>query len=338
MSYTVKQLAKLLDARVIGDGDCVIDRAMPVDEASSGAISFVGSAKYAGCLQTTRASALIVNEALAEQVKGTALVVANPRAAHARVVALLYPLPIREPGIHTTAVVDASARVATSACIAANAVIEAGVQIGEGSYIGPGCVVGRDSNIGNHVQLNANVTIYYGCRIGDDCIIHSGSVIGADGFGFEREGEQWLKIPQVGGVVIGRNVEIGACSTVDRGALKDTVIEDGVKLDNHIQIAHNVYVGANTVMSNGVGVAGSTRIGKNCLIGGMTGIKDNIEIVDDVIITAMSLVSKPLTKPGSYSSNTPIDDTRTWRKNTARFRQLDELARKIHQLEKKIKD
>ena len=196
--------------------------------------------------------------------------------------------------------------------------------------------MGCNSEIGHNSYLHANVTVYDDCALGEGCIIHSSSVIGADGFGFEHDQGEWVKIPQIGGVKIGNHVEIGACSTVDRGALYDTVIEDGVKLDNHIQIGHNVRVGAHTIMSNGVGVAGSTVIGKNCLIGGMTGIKDNIEIADNVIITAMSLVSKSLTKAGSYSSNTPIDDTRTWRKNSARFRQLDELARRIRQLEKQL--
>ncbi|HEX5637342.1 MAG TPA: UDP-3-O-(3-hydroxymyristoyl)glucosamine N-acyltransferase, partial [Gammaproteobacteria bacterium] len=197
---------------------------------------------------------------------------------------------------------------------------------------------GRHAIIGAGVHLYANVTIYYGCSIGDNTIIHSSSVIGADGFGFEFDQGEWVKSPQIGAVRIGKNVEIGACSTVDRGALHDTVIDDGVKLDNHVQIAHNVQVGAHTVMSNGVGVAGSTKIGKNCIIGGMAGIRDNIEITDNVMITGMALVSKSLDKPGSYSSNTPIDDTQTWRKNSARFRQLDEMARRIAQLEKKLKE
>ena len=338
MAYTLNQLAEQVGGRVVGDGDCVIECAMSIDEADAGAISFVSSAKFAGFLESTRASAVIINEDLLEQARVPALVVSNPRATHARVLALLYPQPEPEAGVHPTAVIHPLASVAASASIGAHVVIEADAVVGEHSFLGPGCVLGRGSTLGQYVQLNANVSVYHGCHIGDYTIIHAGSVIGADGFGFEKDGEQWLKIPQVGGVVIGRHVEIGACSTVDRGALKDTVIEDGVKLDNHIQIAHNVHVGENTVMSNGVGVAGSTRIGKNCLIGGMTGIKDNIEITDNVIITAMSLVSKPLTKAGSYSSNTPIDDTRTWRKNTARFRQLDELARRLQQLEKKIKD
>ena len=338
MAFTLKQLAHEVGGRVVGDADCVIERALPVDDSASGAISYVGSAKFARHLQTSRAEALVISAELEEDLKGSAIVVDNPRAAFAKITALLYPAFRPAPGIHETAVIDSSARIAATATVSANVVIEAGAVIEDGVYIGPGCVIGRDSVVGKQSRLNASVTVYHGCRIGESCIIHSATVIGADGFGFEPDNGEWLKIPQVGGVVIGNKVEIGACSTVDRGALKDTVIEDGVKLDNHIQIAHNVYIGANTVMSNGVGVAGSTRIGKNCLIGGMTGIKDNIEITDDVIITAMSLVSKPLTRPGSYSSNTPIDDTRTWRKNSARFRQLDELARKIHQLEKNIKE
>jgi len=321
MAFTLQQLADKIGGKVVGDGSCLIERALPVDQSAAGAISFVASAKFGKFLHDTRAEAVIISPALEADTRVPAIVVDNPRAAYAKITALLYPPYRHAPGVHTSAVIEAGAQVAATATIGANAVIEAGASIEDAAYVGPGCVVGRDSVIGNNVQLYANVTVYHGCRIGENTIIHASSVIGADGFGFEHDQGEWLKIPQVGGVVIGKNVEIGACSTVDRGALKDTVIEDGVKLDNHVQIAHNVHVGANTVMSNGVGVAGSTRI-----------------ITDDVIITAMSLVSKPLTKPGSYSSNTPIDDTRTWRKNTARFRQLDELARKIHQLEKQVKE
>ena len=338
MAYKLSELAAHVNGEITGNGDCLIDSVASVEEAGKGAISFVSSNKYKKHLLATEAEAVIVTPELSEGLTLPAIVVANPRAAYARIAALLYPAYKPAAGIHATAIIDESAVVSSSASIAAHVVIDAGVVIGDNVYLGPGCVVGRNSRVANNSYLHANVTVYHDCQIGENCIIHSATVIGADGFGFEHDQGEWLKIPQVGGVIIGNNVEIGACSTVDRGALRDTVIEDGVKLDNHIQIAHNVRVGANTVMSNGVGVAGSTIIGKNCLIGGMTGIKDNIEIADNVMITAMSLVSKPLTKPGSYSSNTPIDDTRTWRKNSARFRQLDELARKIHQLEKTIKE
>jgi len=336
MSFTLSQLAQKVGARFIGNGDCVIDSVAPVQNSSQNAISFVSSSKFSKFLSDTKAGAVIVTEELSENLTIPALVVENPRACYARITALLYPVFKPEAGIHQSAVVDVTATVDVTAYIGANAVIEAGAQIGANVYVGSACVIGRDSKISDNTYLHANVTIYFGCYIGENCIIHSATVIGADGFGFEHDNGEWVKIPQVGGVRIANNVEIGACSTVDRGAVEDTVIEEGVKLDNHIQIGHNVRVGAHTIMSNGVGVAGSTIVGKHCLIGGMTGIKDHIEITDNVIITAMSLVTKSLSKPGSYSSNTPIDDTRTWRKNSARFRQLDEIARRLSKLEKQL--
>ncbi|MDH5734716.1 MAG: UDP-3-O-(3-hydroxymyristoyl)glucosamine N-acyltransferase [Gammaproteobacteria bacterium] len=333
-SYTLAKLAEKVGGRIVGNGDCVISRVASIENAGPGAICFIYSSKFSKFLEDTNAEAVILTPELAVDAKVPALIVDKPRAAFAHITALLYPHYKPDAAIHPSAVIDASAQIADSAYIGANVVIEAGARIGEGVYLGPGCVIGRDSVCLANAYLHANVTIYYGCSIGMNTIIHSGTVIGADGFGFEHDGKEWVKIHQVGGVRIGNNVEIGACSTVDRGAVSDTIIEDGVKLDNHIQIAHGVKVGENTIMSNGVGVAGSTTIGKNCMVGGMTGIRDNIEITDNVMITAMSLVSKSLTKPGSYSSNTPIDDTATWRKNTARFRQLDEIARRVTQLER----
>jgi len=336
MQYTLAQLAKKFGGTINGDGDCTVDSVAPVEYSNESAISFVSSAKYSKYLADTSAAAVIITEELVNDLTTPALVVKNPRATYARIAELLYPVVKPEAGIHPSAVVNKSASIDATACIGANCVIEAEVKISAGACIESGCVIGSNSEIGHNSYLHPNVTVYKDCVLGENCIIHSSTVIGADGFGFEQDEGEWIKIPQIGGVKIGNDVEIGACSTVDRGALYDTIIDDGVKLDNHIQIGHNVKVGAHTLMSNGVGVAGSTVIGKNCLIGGMTGIKDNIEIADNVIITAMSLVSKSLTKAGSYSSNTPIDDTRTWRKNSARFRQLDELARRIKQLEKQL--
>jgi UDP-3-O-[3-hydroxymyristoyl] glucosamine N-acyltransferase len=338
MAYTLLELADQVGGAVVGKGDCVITHVASIQQADAGAISYVGSVKYQKYLVQTAASAVIVTQELAAGLTVPALVVKNPRATHARVTTLLHPPYIPAAGIHPRAVIAKSATIAASASIAANVVIDDFAMVGEGACIEAGCVIGRHAVIGAGVHLYPNVTIYYGCTIGDYSIIHSSSVIGADGFGFEMDQGAWLKIPQIGAVRIGKHVEIGACSTVDRGALNDTVIEDGVKLDNHVQIAHNVQVGEHTIMSNGVGVAGSTKIGKNCIIGGMAGIRDNIEITDNVMITGMALVSKSLDKPGSYSSNTPIDDTKTWRKNSARFRQLDEMARRIAQLEKKLKE
>ncbi len=338
MAYTLKQLADYLGASHRGDGNLQISSVASLENAQTGDICFVGSDKYLTALKASAASAVIIRDDLLQSTSLPAIIVDNPRAAYARLVSYLYPEVKPAAGIHPTAVVDPSATVADTATIAAQVVIEAGAVIAEDVRIDAGCFVGRDSHIGRGSHLYPNVTIYHQCTLGEYCIMHSSSVVGSDGFGFEYDQGEWIKVPQIGGVVIGNAVEIGACSVVDRGALQDTVIEDGVKLDNHVQIAHNVHVGAHTVMSRGVGIAGSTRIGKHCLFAGMTGVKDHIEIVDNVTVTAMSMVSKSLTEAGSYSSNTPIDETRNWRKNSARFRQLDEMARRIRQLEKQIHD
>ena len=336
MSYTLKQLADFLNVNVQGNEDVVINSVASVESALEGDICFVSNAKYIDALRESSASAVIVKEGVLENIDIAALIVDNPRATYARVVDLLYPRKLPEPGIHPTACIEKSAKVSVSASIGANVVIEANAEIADDAVIEAGCVIGRNSQIGKSTHLYPNVTVYYDCTIGEQCILHSSSVVGSDGFGFEFDKNEWLKISQVGGVRIGNKVEIGACSVVDRGALNDTVIEEGVKLDNHVQIAHNVHVGAHTVMSRGVGVAGSTRIGKNCIIGGMAGIRDNIEITDNVMITAMTIVSKSLKQPGSYSSTTPIDETKSWRKNSVRFRQLDDMAKRIRQLEKQI--
>lgn len=338
MSYTLQALADHIGAKLIGNAGLLIKTVAPIDAASRGDICFVISNKYVSSLKNTSASAVILQEELAAESPVPCLVVENPRAAYAKIVALLYPEYIPVPSVHETAVIDPDASVAKTAYIGPHVVIEEGAIIEGGARIDAGCFIGRNSRIGHSTHLYSNVTVYHECAIGECCIIHSSSVIGSDGFGFEFDQGEWIKVPQVGGVVIGNAVEIGACSVVDRGALQNTVIEDGVKLDNHVQIAHNVTVGEHTVMSRGVGIAGSTKIGKNCLFAGMTGVRDHIEIADNVTVTAMSMVSKSLTKAGSYSSNTPIDDTRTWRKNSARFRQLDEMAKRIQQLEKLVKN
>jgi UDP-3-O-[3-hydroxymyristoyl] glucosamine N-acyltransferase len=338
MAHTLQQLADYLGASHRGDDKLQISSVASLEDAQQGDICFVGSDKYLKALEHSAASAVIIREDLLQATSLPAIIVDNPRAAYARLVSYLYPELKPAAGIHPSAVIDPSARVADTATIAAQVVIEAGAEIAEDVRIDAGCFVGRDSRIGRGTHLYPNVTIYHQSTLGEYCIMHASSVVGSDGFGFEYDQGEWIKIPQIGGVVIGNRVEIGACSVVDRGALQDTVIEDGVKLDNHVQIAHNVHVGEHTVMSRGVGIAGSTRIGKHCLFAGMTGVKDHIEITDNVTVTAMSMVSKSLTKAGSYSSNTPIDETRNWRKNSARFRQLDEMARRIRQLEKQLQE
>jgi UDP-3-O-[3-hydroxymyristoyl] glucosamine N-acyltransferase len=241
-------------------------------------------------------------------------------------------------GIAPSAVIAADAIISDSVTVDANAVIQSGAVIGEHSYIGSGTVVGKNVTIGNHSYLNANVTVYADCIIGDECILHSGVVIGADGFGFVKDADAYFKVPQLGRVRIADHVEIGANTCVDRGALLDTVIGEGVKLDNHIQIGHNVEIGEHTVISACSCIAGTVKIGKFCLFGGSVGVRDNIEITDNVMITGRTLVSASILKPGSYSSSTPMDETANWRKNAARFRTLDKMARRLNKLEKMVAD
>ena len=337
MSFTLSQLAKETNCSVHGNGECRIDSLCLLQDGRPGAIGFISSAKYATYLQDTQAEAVILTKNLAKSSPIPALITNNPRATYARISSLLYPPKVPGKGIHPTAVIAPSATIAADAYVGAHSVIGGNVRIQHRVVIGSHCSIEKDCFIGKRSHLYSNVALYRDCHIGQDCILHSGAVIGADGFGFEYAQGEWLKIQQIGGVRIGNNVEIGACSTVDRGALENTIIHDGVKLDNHIQIAHNVQIGANTVLANGVGVAGSVKIGQNCTIGGMVGIRDGIEITNNVMITAMSMVTKSLTQAGSYSSNTPIDDTQTWRKNSARFKHLDTLAKKVHRLENEIK-
>ncbi|VAW56099.1 UDP-3-O-[3-hydroxymyristoyl] glucosamine N-acyltransferase [hydrothermal vent metagenome] len=336
MGYTLKQLADHLGEQVYGDESIVIQAVACIESAVESDISFVYSSKYISKLRNTKAGAVIIKREMLKEAKVASIVSDNPRAAYAKIVSLLYPQEYPQASIHTSANIHATANVAKTAHIGANVVIEADADIADNVIIEAGCVIGRSSRIGPFTRLYPNVTIYNNCFLGEHCILHSSSVIGSDGFGFEFYQNKWLKIPQVGGVRIGNHVEIGACSVVDRGALKDTIIENGVKLDNHVQIAHNAYVGAHTVMSRGVGIAGSTKIGKNCMIGGMAGIRDNVEIADNVIITAMSFVTKSIKTAGSYSSTTPIDETVSWRKNSVRFKQLDIMAKQIRKLEKQI--
>ncbi len=336
MGYTLKQLAEHLGISVRGDENVVINQVASIEKAVAGDISFVSSSRYIADLRVTSASAVIIKPDMLNDVVVPVLIVDNPRAAYAKIVNLFYPMIKPPQGIHKTAFIDSTADVSDTACIGANVTIDAYAKVGDEVIIDAGCVIGRNSQIGQSTHLYPNVTVYYDCTIGKHCILHSSSVIGADGFGFEFTKNEWLKIPQVGRAIIGDHVEIGACSVVDRGALNDTVIENGVKLDNHVQIAHNAHIGAHTVMSRGVGIAGSCKVGKNCMIGGMAGVRDNIEITDNVIITAMSFVTKSIKKPGSYSSTTPIDATVSWRKNSVRFKQLDDMAKRIRQLEKQI--
>jgi UDP-3-O-[3-hydroxymyristoyl] glucosamine N-acyltransferase len=338
MPAKLSDLAKQTGARLEGDGDCLIERISEISTAATGDIAFVSNPKYKGFLEKTGASAVILKSDLLDACPALSLVTDNPRLVYAKVANILYPPKIMQPGIADTAVVANDANVDKTAGIAAGAIVSSNAIIKAGARVGAGCVIEEGAVIGINTIVNPNVTVGYGCTIGDDCILHSGIVIGADGFGFVKDGETYLKIPQLGFVHIGDNVEIGANTTIDRGALEDTVIGNGVKLDNQIQIAHGVTIGDNTVISAGSAIAGSTHIGSNCLFGGLVGIIDHLTIADNVIITGRTMVTRSISDAGSFSSGITVDTTENWRKNNARFRQLDKMAKRVAKLEKILKE
>ena len=262
------------------------------------------------------------------------LVAPSPYVAFARIAGLFDAEPTPAPGIHPSAVIAADAVVDPGATVGPFTVIGARSHVAAGAVLGPGCVVGDDCRIGPGCLLVARVTLVARVRLGARVRIHPGAVLGADGFGLAMDAGRWIKVPQMGGVLVGDDCEIGANTTIDRGAIEDTVLEDDVRLDNQIQVGHNVRIGAHTAMAGCVAVAGSARVGRYCLIGGAVGITGHIEICDRVTVTAMSLVTQSITQPGEYSSGMPVQDSRSWRRNGARFRQLDALARKIGALDK----
>ena len=278
-----------------------------------------------------------VREADADTRRGACLIAADPYVAFAKIAGLFERTVAASPGIHPSAVVAASARVAASASIGPFCVIGEQSGIGEGAVLGAHCSIGDRCHVGAQAHLVARVTLVRDVALGKRVLVHPGAVIGADGFGLAFDKNHWIKVPQLGGVRIGDDCEIGANTTIDRGAIGDTVLEEDVRLDNQIQIAHNVHVGAHTAMAGCAAVAGSARIGRYCLIGGGAGIVGHISIADKVTITARSLVTHSIVEPGEYSSGTPIQDNRAWRRNAARFKHLDELVRRVQQLEKEAK-
>lgn len=335
-TISLGQLVNALGGELIGDPELRVSRVATLEHASHDSIGFLANERYLSQLRSVRAGAVIVGLAQRAATDLPRIVCANPYAYFAKVSALLNPAQPRKPGKNPAALVDDTAIVETDAEIGPYAVVEAGVHIGPRAVIGPGCHVGRNVRIGADTQLYANVTIYPSCKIGARGILHAGVVIGADGFGIAMDEGRWIKVPQVGSVIIGDDVEIGANTTIDRGAMDDTVIEDGVKLDNQIQIGHNVHIGAHTAIAACVGVAGSTRIGRYCRIGGAAGITGHLTITDGVEISAHTLVTKSIEKPGTYTGAYPFETNRLWRRNAAGLRHLDELARRVTALEKRL--
>ncbi len=334
MAFSLAELAAHLGAGLHGEPDCQIHRVATLAHAGPGDISFFSNRRYKHQLATTHASAVLIAARDLDVCPVASLVLDNPYLGYARVAALLNPAPALSGGVHETAWISPAADVHPSTCIGPGCVVEAGVAVAAEVFIGPGCVVGSDSHIDSCSRLVANVTVCHGVHIGQRVLLHPGVVVGADGFGIANDDGVWVKIPQLGAVRIGDDVEIGANTTIDRGALEDTVIEDGVKLDNQIQIGHNVRIGAHTAIAGCVCIAGSTTIGRRCTIGGATAIGGHLELVDDVHLTGGSLVPKSIKQPGLYSSGLMVQDNRSWRRMHGRLGQLDDMARRLRALEK----
>ena len=331
----LSDIAAQLGGDVLGDGQTDIRRVATLASAGTGDIAFLSNRRYRNQLQMTRAAAVIVAPAFADDFAGPRIVTGDPYAYYARVASLLNPVGAGFSGVHPT--VASGSPLPASAAVGPHVSIGRGVALGENVVIHAGCVIGDDVNIGDGCLLYPNVTVYHGCRIGKRAILHSGAVIGGDGFGFAPEGRQWIKIPQVGGVTIGDDVEIGANTTVDRGALDDTVIGDGCKIDNLVQIAHNCNVGANSLLAGCAGLAGSVTLGEQCIVGGGGMVSGHVTLAPGTTLSGGSLVMKSIRKAGRYTSVFPIDTHDEWVRNAAHIRRLSRLAERISELEKKLK-
>jgi UDP-3-O-[3-hydroxymyristoyl] glucosamine N-acyltransferase len=338
MAVSLTELVARFGGELVGDGARMIRQVAPLERAASDEIGFVAQSKYLTQLTSTGAGAVILPVDARDATDLPRILASNPYLYFARVSALLNPPPRPLAGVHPAASVAADADIAKDACIAAGAVVGRGAHIGARTVVGANCVVGDDASIGEDCLLHANVTIYHQCEVGNRVILHSGCVIGSDGFGFAPSEDGWEKIPQIGRVLIADDVEIGACTTIDRGALEDTVIGEGVKLDNLIQVAHNVQIGAHTAIAACTGIAGSTKIGRNCMIGGAAMIFGHIEIADGTRISTNTLITKSLPKAGTYTSALPFSEHEVWQKNAVHMRNLDKLVNRVKQLEKRLNE
>jgi len=336
-SFSLAELAGQFGGTVIGDAAVRIRQVAPLETAGPGDLSFLTNRKYQKLLSTTRAAAVLLAQDCADATQLPRIVCKNPYASYARIAALINPEVRPAAGIHAKAVVDAQATVAPSASVGPCAVIEKGAKIGDRVVIGANCFVGQGARIGAHSHLHPNATVYHDCIIGERVILHSGVVIGADGFGMAMDEGRWLKIPQIGRVVIGDDVEVGASTTIDRGALDDTVIGEGVKLDNQIQIGHNCHIGAHTAIAGCTGIAGSTRIGKYCMLGGNAMISGHLTIADRVVVSGGTLVAKSIPEAGTYTAVFPMQPHAQWLKNAALVRHLHELMERVRSLEDEVK-
>jgi UDP-3-O-[3-hydroxymyristoyl] glucosamine N-acyltransferase len=339
-SATLGELAERFGCTLHGAVGLTVSRVATLSHAGPDAITFLANPAYRRQLASSRAGAVILEERYRGDCPVACLVASNPYAVYARIAAFLHPPRTAQPGVHPTAVVDQDARVSPTAEIGPQAVVGRASVVGDSALVGPGCVIGEEVTIGAGTRLVAKVVVLDRVRIGQRCLLHPGVVIGADGFGFAPDfgGDAggWVKVPQVGSVVIGDDVEIGALTAIDRGAIEDTVIEDGVKLDNLVQIGHNVRVGAHTAMAAMAGVAGSTRIGKRCMIAGGAAMVGHLTICDDTTLLIRAVVLRSITEPGVYSGTLPADEAARWRRNAVRFGRLEEMAGRLRDVERRL--
>jgi len=335
--YRLSELACALDATIVGDENVLITSIATLKSAQSGQISFLSNPKYRSQLFESNASACLLREQDLEGYRGNAIVVKDPYVGYAILAQMLDSTPLPSTSIHPSAVISPSATIGVNTCVGANTVIEADAIIGDNCYLGANGFVGQGAVIGAGTKTWANVTIYHRVTLGDNCLLHSGSVIGSDGFGFAPNKGQWFKIPQTGGVIVGNNVEIGANTTIDRGALDSTIVGDGCILDNQVHIGHNVIMGQSCAVAANSVFAGSTQIGDNCIIGGACAISGHLTIANEVTITGMTMVIKNIDSAGVYSSGMPSQTNKEWRKNGVRYRQLDAMAKRLKQVENQLK-
>jgi UDP-3-O-[3-hydroxymyristoyl] glucosamine N-acyltransferase len=334
MPIKLGELADRFGCELVGDSGITVDTVAGLHNAGPGSLSFLSNPRFREQLAATRAAAVVLRAEDVGESPAAALVSENPYADFARMAAIIHPPPTHAPGIDASAVVSADAAISPTAHIAANVSIGERSTIGENVYVGPGTVIGPDCSVGNDCRLIANVTLVRDVQLGLRCILHPGVVIGADGFGNAMTKSGWVKVPQIGGVRIGDDVEIGANTTVDCGAIEDTVIEDGVRIDNLCMIAHNVHVGAHTAMAAMTGISGSTTIGKRCLFAGQSGAAGHITICDDVVVSGKAVISKDIKEPGVYAASFMAEPAREWSRKVARFRRLDQLIQRVRNLEK----
>ena len=334
MAVSLGELAVRFGCELRGDPDVHVDHVATLAHADARSLAFLANPRYRRQLAATGAAAVVLDEASAADCRTAALVCRNPHATYARIATVLHPPPAAPPGVHPSAVIAPGARVDLTAHVGALSVIGEGAVVGPRAFIGPQCVVEEGAILAEDVRLTARVTVCRKVQIGARTTVQPGAVIGGDGFGFAPEGGRWIKVPQAGTVRIGPDVEVGANTTIDRGAIEDTVIEEGVKLDNLIMIAHNVSVGAHSALAACVGVSGSTTIGRRCMIGGQVGIGGHLTIADDVIITGCTMVSHYVPRPGVYSGGIPLEEAHVWRRLVARFKRLDSLATRLKALER----